>query len=160
MCKLHLPVHLRLVYRIYITSFTKRTDVKSRSREIGCYNDRIALKLDRHVGSAPADVPVIFQSKRKSLNTNLAASRRRPSTSKWRHNGRDSVSNHQPHDCFLNRVFRRRSKKTSKLCVTGLCAGNSPVTGEFPAQMASDAGNFHLMTSSWTNEPLSEPVMD
>ena len=44
----------------------------------------------------------------------------------WRHNGRDSVSNHQPHDCFLNRLFRRRSKKTSKLRVTGLCAGNSP----------------------------------
>ena len=25
-------------------------------------------------------------------------------------------------------------KKTSKLRVTGLCDGNSPVTGEFPAQ--------------------------
>ena len=35
--------------------------------------------------------------------------------------------------------FRRRSKKTSKLRVTGLCVGNSPVTGEFPAQMASNA---------------------
>ena len=43
----------------------------------------------------------------------------------WRHNGYDSVSNHQPHDCLLNRLFRRRSKKTSKLRVTGLCAGNS-----------------------------------
>ena len=32
-----------------------------------------------------------------------------------------------------------RSKKTSKLRATGLCAGNSPVTGEFPAQMASNA---------------------
>ena len=31
----------------------------------------------------------------------------------WLHNGRDSVSNHQPHDCLLNRLFRRRSKKTS-----------------------------------------------
>ena len=41
----------------------------------------------------------------------------------WRHNGRDSISNHQPHDCLLNRLFRRRSKKTSKLRVTGLCAG-------------------------------------
>ena len=29
----------------------------------------------------------------------------------WRHNGHDSVSNHQPHDCLLNRLFRRRSKK-------------------------------------------------
>ena len=43
-----------------------------------------------------------------------------------------------PH-CLLNRWFRRRSKKTSKLRVTGLCAGNSPVTGEFPAQMTSNA---------------------
>ena len=39
----------------------------------------------------------------------------------WRHNGRDSVSNHPPHHCLLNRLFRRRSKKTSKLRVTGLC---------------------------------------
>ena len=44
----------------------------------------------------------------------------------WRHNGRGGVSNHQPHDCLLSRLFGRRSKKTSKLRVTGLCAGNSP----------------------------------
>ena len=63
---------------------------------------------------------------------------------RWRHNERDSVSNHQPHDCLLNRLFRRRSKKTSKLRVTGLCAGNSPGTGEFPAQMASYAENVSI----------------
>ena len=62
----------------------------------------------------------------------------------WRHNGCDSVSNHQPHDCLLKRLFRRRSKKTSKLCVTGLCVGNSPATGEFPAQMASNAENVFI----------------
>ena len=56
----------------------------------------------------------------------------------WRHNERDGVSNHQPHDCLLNHLFRRRSKKTSKLRVTGLYEGNSPVTGEFPAQSASN----------------------
>ena len=67
----------------------------------------------------------------------------------WRHNGWDSVSNHQSHDCLLNRLFRRRSNKTSKLRVSGLCAGNSPVTGEFPAKMASNEKKcFHLMTSS------------
>ena len=44
----------------------------------------------------------------------------------WRHNDHSGVSNHQPHDCLLNRLFRRRSKKTSKLRVTVLCAGNSP----------------------------------
>ena len=54
---------------------------------------------------------------------------------RWRHNGRDGVSNHQPYDCLLNRLCRRRSKKTSKLRITGLCAENSPGTGEFPAQM-------------------------
>ena len=58
----------------------------------------------------------------------------RPSALQWRHNDRDGVWNHQPHDCLLNRLFRRRSKKTSKLRVTGLCEGNSPVTGEFPAK--------------------------
>ena len=29
----------------------------------------------------------------------------------WRHNGHNGVLNHQPHDCLLNRLFRRRSKK-------------------------------------------------
>ena len=44
----------------------------------------------------------------------------------WRHNDHDGVSNHQPHGCLFNRLFRRRSKKTSKLRVTGLCVENSP----------------------------------
>ena len=66
------------------------------------------------------------------------------SSLRWRRNGRDSASNHQPHDCLLNRLFRRRSKEISKLCVTGLCAGNSPGTGEFPAQMASNAENVFI----------------
>ena len=56
----------------------------------------------------------------------------------WHHNERIVVSNHQPHGCLLNHLFSCRSKKTSKLRVTGLCAGNSPGTGEFPAQMASN----------------------
>ena len=42
----------------------------------------------------------------------------------WRHNDHDGVSNHQPHDCLLNRLFKRRSRKTSKIRVTGLCVGN------------------------------------
>ena len=40
--------------------------------------------------------------------------RRVPGTLQWRHNESDSVSNHQPHHCFLNRLFRHKSKKTSK----------------------------------------------
>ena len=65
-------------------------------------------------------------------------------TLQWRHNERYGVSNHQPNDCLLKRLFRRRSKKTSKLRVTGLFAGNSPVSGEFHAQMASNAENFSI----------------
>ena len=45
----------------------------------------------------------------------------------WCHNERDGISNHQPHHCLLNQLSRRRSNKISKLCVTDLCEGNSPV---------------------------------
>ena len=47
----------------------------------------------------------------------------RKTTLRWHHNGHDGVSNHQPCYCFLNRVLRRISTKTSNLPVTGLCAG-------------------------------------
>ena len=65
-------------------------------------------------------------------------------TLQWHHNGHDGVSNHRPHHCLLNHLFRCRSKKTSKLHVTGLCVGNSLVTGEFPTQMASNAENASI----------------
>ena len=35
-------------------------------------------------------------------------------------------------------------KKTPKLIVTGLCAGNSPVTGEFDAQRANNAEDVSI----------------
>ena len=53
------------------TSYT----LKSWSHEIGCYNDHIALKFDRHHGNIIAKVPVKFQSVLKSLKLNLAALR-------------------------------------------------------------------------------------
>ena len=68
----------------------------------------------------------------------------RPVSLQWRHNGHYGVSNHQPRDCLLNRLFRRRSKKTSKLGVTGFSAGNSPGTVELQAQMASNAENVSI----------------
>ena len=65
----------------------------------------------------------------------------------FRHyNERESVSNHHPRHCFLKRLIRRTSKKILKLRVTGLCAGNSPATGEFTAQRASNADNVPI---SW-----------
>ena len=80
----------------------------------------------------------------------------------WRHNERDGVSNHQPHDCLLNRVFRRRSKKTPKILFTSLWVGNSPVTGEFPTQKATNAENVsiwwhhHVTSNYWLNQPKSK----
>ena len=58
-----------------------------------------------------------------------------------RHNERDVVSNHQPHDCLFKRLFRRRSKKRPKFRVTGLCGGihrspvNSPHKGPVTRKM-------------------------
>ena len=60
--------------------FTHRTDVlpqnllKYRSREIWCYNDCIALKFDRYLGSTAAEMLVKFRSLWKSLKPNPAAS--------------------------------------------------------------------------------------
>ena len=50
-------------------------------------------------------------------------------------------------------VYSDADKKTSKLLVTGLCAGNSPGTGEFPAQMASYAEN---VTIWWHHHVIGE----
>ena len=71
----------------------------------------------------------------------------------WRHNGCDGLSSHQPLYCLPQRLFRRRSKKTPKLRVTGLCAW--PVTGEFPAQMASNAENVSIW---WRHHTYSRCV--
>ena len=46
--------------------------------------------------------------------------------------------------CLRKRFFTGKSKKTLKLCVTGLCEGKSPVTGEFSAQRVSHAENVSV----------------
>ena len=49
-------------------------------------------------------------------------------------------------DVFTWKIISRfsKSKKTLKLRVTGLCAGNSPVTGELSAQRAINADNVSI----------------
>ena len=79
-----------------------------------------------------------------SLRPRLHVDKDRIRSLLWCHNGRDSVCYHQPHECLLNHSFRSRSKKTSNLRVTGLCAENSPETVEFPAQMASNGENVSI----------------
>ena len=79
----------------------------------------------------------------------------------WRHNERDGVLDHQPHDCLLKRLIRRRSKKTSKPRVTGPCAGNSPGTGEFPAKRASNVENVSIWwrhhVNIWRSHGMKTP---
>ena len=65
-------------------------------------------------------------------------------TLQWRHNESDGVSNHQPHDSLLNRVFKAQIKQTSMIRITDLCEWNSPVTCEFPAQRVSNAENVSI----------------
>ena len=88
----------------------------------------------------------------------------------WRHNERHGVSNHRLLDCFLNRLFRRTPKKTSKRGVPGLREGNPPVTCGFPSQRASNADimdatvhygdvTMGAMASRWpVNSPHKWPI--
>ena len=48
-------------------------------------------------------------------------------------------------------------KKKKKLRVTGLCEGNSPVTGEFPAQRPWNAEN---VSTRWLHNILSKIGLD
>ena len=65
-----------------------------------------------------------------------------------------------PPSVALIRLFRRRSKKTSKLRVTGLCARihrwpvNSPHKGTVTRKC------FHLMTSSWIWQMTRQPPVE
>ena len=45
---------------------------------------------------------------------------------------------------------------TSKLRVTGLCAGNSKVTGELPANKASNAENVSI---GWRHQAIMQMTM-
>ena len=72
----------------------------------------------------------------------------------WRHNERDGVSHHQHHDCLLNRL-----KKTSEfISVTWLCEGDSLMTGEFPAQRASNAEDVSIWCRHYF--PVYEKYID
>ena len=70
----------------------------------------------------------------------------------WRHDERNGISNHQRLDCLFKRLLKRRSKKTPKLRVTGLCAGNSPVT----AQRASNPENVSFR---WRHHFIKSPLL-
>ena len=60
-----------------MTQLTKWQDVsppnlaKHRSHEIGCYNNRFALRFDRHIGSDAAEMPVKFQIDWMGINPSI-----------------------------------------------------------------------------------------
>ena len=70
---------------------------------------RVRVSYDMHIANFDLDLWYVIVTAISSLQ--------------WRHNGLDGISNHQPHDCLLNSLFVRISKKTSKLHITGLCVG-------------------------------------
>ena len=114
---------------IIILSFQKLTT----SWKLSCQVGKLTRDLSCPVwnGSCPVDILTKIQKKKKSwLYSDVIMG--------------DSIWNHQPHNCLLSRLFRGRSKKTSKLHVTGLCVRNSRGTSEFSAQMASNAENVSI----------------
>ena len=85
----------------------------------------------------------------------------------WRHNGRDGVSNHQPHDClpkFHSGADQRKHQSSASLAFVGRIP---------PTQMASNAGNvsiwwrhhgdslkfYDTVSSLWTGSPHSKRPM-
>ena len=62
----------------------------------------------------------------------------------WRHDGCDGVSNLRRRDRLLYCLYRRRSKKTSKLRATGLCEGNPLVTWWFLLTKGQWRGNVSI----------------
>ena len=77
----------------------------------------------------------------------------------WRHNERDGVSSHQPHDCLLNRLFKAQIKENIK------APRHWPLRGEFtgdrwiPRTKGQQRGKcFHLMTSSCHVQVNSDPL--
>ena len=75
----------------------------------------------------------------------------------WRHNEHGDVSNHQPHVWLLNRSFRRRSNKTSKRRVTGVCVWNRPLNSPHKAQATRNIFPFDDVII-WLDKLIHLPV--
>ena len=103
----------RLWVPIFIYAATKRFCVWSIERNAMCSNGEARLHGARMA---------LFPVRTESWDTLL-----------WRHNGRDCVPNHQPHDCLLNRLFRQ-IKENLQAPRHWSFVWNLPVTDEFSAK--------------------------
>ena len=152
------------------TLFTKRTDilrqdlVKSRSREIQVKIFPIALKFDRHLDSNAAEMPVIsercdhynIQSRGVETLRDLAVRVRRltawwiEALILWSLSNDVSVNSDSSGPCPW---WRHQMETFSALLA--LCAGNSLVPGEFPAQRPVTR-NFDVSFDLSLNKRLSK----
>ena len=66
----------------------------------------------------------------------------RPCALQWRRNVRIGVTNHQPHECLLNCLFKAQIKENSKALRHWPLSGE--FTGDFPAQRSSNAENVSI----------------
>ena len=107
--------------RQYLVNFTDLVDIVSASLCSSLKHTMVCCSI----GCFP-QTHLNLKSKFRSLITFIYFNCSTVFPLHWRHYDHDGVSNHQPHGCLFNRLFRRRSKKTSKVRVTGLCVGNSP----------------------------------
>ena len=115
----HIPVQMQVLVNIWLPKFAELARFEQNWRCASTWY------VARYPGSQPG------------INDKL----------QWRHIGRDSVSYHQPHNCVHNRLFRRRSQKTSKL------------RDRWPVRNGQLRGKcFHLMTSSWKNTWWYNPI--
>ena len=79
----------------------------------------------------------------------------------WRHNDSDGVSNHQPHDCLLKRLFMRRSKKHQSSASLSFVRGihrspvNSPHKGPVTRKMFPFDDVIMQRNHHWFSNDLS-----
>ena len=116
-----------------------------------------ALRTDYQIVIYPFAMPSPLLALQDLINTKPNSQISQCTSLHWRHNDHDGVSNHQPHGCLLNRLFGRRSKKTSKLRVTGLCTGISPGPMNSPHKWPV-TGNAENVSIGWRHHLVPYPT--
>ena len=95
---------------------------------------------------SPPEVWLLFKQRKHRLQA--ITSTRTCMPLQWRHNDLAGVSNPRRLHCLFNCCFRRRSKETSELRVTGLCEAIHRWPVNSPHKVPVTRKCFHLMTSS------------
>ena len=97
-------------------------------------NSPMAMKCCRKLETAKERCPIVFQGHPSNFKvTRYKTSPILTQIGRFRTIGRSQLSN--PSDLPCLHISNR---------ATGLCAGNSPVTGEFPTQMSSNAEHVSI----------------